>query len=80
MKGYPDNLDTRGMLAGLVAALFSLGAFLGPVVGGSLIDVISFAWTAVIISGLNFSLAIVLIFYIIIKGVLKSPVVKTVMP
>ncbi|OWA49848.1 putative MFS-type transporter SLC18B1 [Hypsibius exemplaris] len=71
-KGYPNNLETRGLLSGLFASLFSLGAFLGPVVGGSLIDVISFDWTAVIIAGLNFFVAGLLMFYLVAQKRIES--------
>lgn len=41
-SGFPDDMTTYGMVAGLWASFFSLGAFVGPSVGGVLYDTIGF--------------------------------------
>lgn len=48
--GYPDTLDTYGMVSGVFNFFFSLGLFLGPIVGGYLNDTLDFEWAAAIIS------------------------------
>lgn len=66
-NGFHDDVNTRGLSCGLFASMFSLGAFLGPVIGGSLIDVISFEWSAFVISCLNFLLAIILFGHLLLS-------------
>uniref|UniRef100_T1J6T1 Major facilitator superfamily (MFS) profile domain-containing protein n=1 Tax=Strigamia maritima TaxID=126957 RepID=T1J6T1_STRMM len=42
--GFPDNIDTYGLVSGYWTSVFAFGAFIGPSVGGILLDVIGFAW------------------------------------
>ncbi|KAI0208720.1 MFS-type transporter SLC18B1 [Lamellibrachia satsuma] len=56
--GYPDTLDTYGMVSGVFNFFFSLGLFLGPILGGYLNDTLDFEWAAAIISFMgSFALA-----------------------
>ncbi|KDR14079.1 MFS-type transporter SLC18B1-like [Zootermopsis nevadensis] len=41
-KGFPDDMTTYGMVSGLWTSFFSLGAFVGPSVGGVLYDTVGF--------------------------------------
>ncbi|XP_076238345.1 MFS-type transporter SLC18B1 [Calliopsis andreniformis] len=40
--GFPDNLETYGLISGLWTSTFALGAFIGPSVAGILLDQIGF--------------------------------------
>lgn len=40
--GYPNDLRTQGLISGLFGAIHSLGALIGPMVGGFLVDWIGF--------------------------------------
>lgn len=41
-SGFPDDMSTYGMVSGLWASFFSLGAFVGPSVAGVLYDAVGF--------------------------------------
>ncbi|KAI8777067.1 MFS-type transporter SLC18B1 [Biomphalaria glabrata] len=57
--GFPDNLSTFGMVSGLFNATYCLGAFIGPTVGGALIEEVGFAYGSTIIAALFFFVMIV---------------------
>ena len=40
--GFPNNLETYGLISGLWTSTFALGAFIGPSVAGILLDNIGF--------------------------------------
>lgn len=40
--GYPNNLESYGLISGLWTSTFAFGAFLGPSVSGVLYDTIGF--------------------------------------
>ncbi|XP_063433423.1 MFS-type transporter SLC18B1-like [Mytilus trossulus] len=42
--GMPENMDTHGIVSGYFNSLFSLGACLGPTVGGAFVDKFGFNW------------------------------------
>ncbi|ESO99372.1 hypothetical protein LOTGIDRAFT_113544 [Lottia gigantea] len=44
--GYEESLDTFGMVSGLYNSAYSLGAFVGPTVGGIITDQYGFGWAA----------------------------------
>ncbi|XP_061173558.1 MFS-type transporter SLC18B1-like [Saccostrea echinata] len=50
--GMEENMDTHGMVSGLFNSCFSLGAFIGPTVGGALADEYGFDWSATVCAGL----------------------------
>ncbi|XP_055331259.1 MFS-type transporter SLC18B1-like [Paramacrobiotus metropolitanus] len=66
-NGFRDDVNTHGLGSGLFASAFSLGAFLGPLIGGSLIDVISFEWSAFLISCINASVAVILLMIVFLR-------------
>jgi hypothetical protein len=41
-SGFNDDLTTYGLISGLWASSFSLGAFVGPSVAGALFDAVGF--------------------------------------
>lgn len=52
-NGFPDDLSTYGLISGIWTSAFALGCFIGPSVGGVLLDHIGFAWSTVIIVALH---------------------------
>jgi len=47
--GFPDTIDTYGLISGLWTSVFAFGAFLGPVVGGALYSSVTFDWAILMI-------------------------------
>ncbi|XP_055352330.1 MFS-type transporter SLC18B1-like [Paramacrobiotus metropolitanus] len=43
--GFPETIDTYGMVSGSLNSAVSLGAFLGPTIGGAFYDDVGFEWT-----------------------------------
>lgn len=43
-SGFPDTVDTYGLISGLWTSVFALGAFIGPTVAGILFDAVGFPW------------------------------------
>uniref|UniRef100_A0A8D3DFE6 Solute carrier family 18 member B1 n=1 Tax=Scophthalmus maximus TaxID=52904 RepID=A0A8D3DFE6_SCOMX len=52
--GFQEGLSTLGMVSGLFGAVWSMGIFYGPVVGGIITQHLSFEWAAAIQGGLAF--------------------------
>jgi len=42
--GFPDTIDTYGLVSGLWTSVFAFGAFIGPTFGGVLYDAVTFRW------------------------------------
>ncbi|XP_051251862.1 MFS-type transporter SLC18B1 [Dicentrarchus labrax] len=59
-QGYEEGLSTLGMVSGLFGAVWSLGMFYGPVVGGLITQHLSFEWAAAVQGGLAFFAAFLL--------------------
>ncbi|KAJ8020511.1 MFS-type transporter SLC18B1 [Holothuria leucospilota] len=51
--GFPDDLSTQGVVSGLFNSLFSLGGFLGPLLGGYLVQRFDFPWASTIFAAAN---------------------------
>lgn len=51
--GFPNNLETYGLISGLWTSTFALGAFIGPSVAGILMDNIGFRNSTVFIDLLH---------------------------
>ncbi|XP_012965666.1 MFS-type transporter SLC18B1 isoform X1 [Mesocricetus auratus] len=47
-NGFEEGISTLGLISGLVSAMWSVGAFMGPVLGGFLYEKIGFEWAAAI--------------------------------
>ncbi|KAI8777068.1 MFS-type transporter SLC18B1 [Biomphalaria glabrata] len=65
--GFPDNLSTFGMVSGLFNAAFCFGAFVGPTIGGALIEKIGFAYGSTIIASFFFVVMIVTSVYFSVR-------------
>ena len=61
--GFEDNIETYGIVSGLYNSVYCFGAFLGPVVGGSLVDHLDFGWTSTVTAGLYWIVCLVSILY-----------------
>ncbi|CAL4144633.1 unnamed protein product [Meganyctiphanes norvegica] len=46
--GLPDNLATYGLVSGIFTSTFSLGCFVGPSLGGYLLDTFGFRWGSIV--------------------------------
>ncbi|MBZ3881500.1 MFS-type transporter SLC18B1 [Sciurus carolinensis] len=47
-NGFEEGLSTLGLVSGLIGAMWSVGAFVGPMLGGFLYEKIGFEWAAAI--------------------------------
>ena len=62
LAGLPDDLSTYGLVSGLWASSFALGAFIGPTVAGVLYDTIGFGWGTTCVAFLH----VLVVFFTII--------------
>ncbi|ESO99178.1 hypothetical protein LOTGIDRAFT_238826 [Lottia gigantea] len=62
-SGYPDNLGTHGLVAGLWSAMYALGDFIGPIWGGYIQDLIGFEW------GLTYTAGACIVIVILLTGI-----------
>lgn len=47
--GFPDTIDTYGLVSGLWTSVFAFGAFVGPTFGGILYDAVTFRWAIMLV-------------------------------
>lgn len=47
-NGFEEGVSTLGLVSGLVGAMWSVGAFMGPMLGGFLYEKIGFEWAAAV--------------------------------
>ncbi|XP_001627861.2 MFS-type transporter SLC18B1 isoform X2 [Nematostella vectensis] len=50
--GLPDDITTHGVLSGIFGSLISVGAFLGPTIGGAMNRWLGFPWSATILAAI----------------------------
>jgi len=48
-SGFPDTIDTYGLISGLWTSVFAFGAFIGPTVGGVLYSAVTFEWAILLV-------------------------------
>jgi len=63
--GFPDTIDTYGLVSGLWTSVFAFGAFVGPTVGGVLYDAVTFRWAIMFICGLEVIAIILIVSYLL---------------
>ncbi|XP_069462774.1 MFS-type transporter SLC18B1 isoform X2 [Ambystoma mexicanum] len=64
-NGFEEGLSTLGLVSGLFSAMWSVGGFLGPTLGGFLNDKFHFEWAAAIQGAISLAVGLaVAIFYI----------------
>ncbi|XP_064480806.1 MFS-type transporter SLC18B1-like isoform X2 [Ornithodoros turicata] len=68
-KGLPNNLSTFAILSGLFSSSFSLGLFIGPIIGGALLDRFGYAWSSTFVFGLQAVVMVMLVFTLICENV-----------
>ncbi|KAM9842147.1 MFS-type transporter SLC18B1 [Aulostomus maculatus] len=71
-EGFEEGLSTLGMVSGLFGAVWSMGMFYGPIVGGLITQHLSFEWAAAIQGGLAFLAAFLLAVYYAYQGTQKQ--------
>uniref|UniRef100_A0A3P8VAU2 Solute carrier family 18 member B1 n=1 Tax=Cynoglossus semilaevis TaxID=244447 RepID=A0A3P8VAU2_CYNSE len=59
-QGFQEGLSTLGMVSGLFSAVWCLGMFYGPIVGGFITQNLNFEWAAAVQGGLTFLAALLL--------------------
>jgi len=64
--GFPDTIDTYGLVSGLWTSVFAFGAFVGPTFGGILYDAVTFNWALLFIVGMELIAAVLLIGFLIV--------------
>ncbi|RXG59967.1 MFS-type transporter SLC18B1 [Armadillidium vulgare] len=62
-RGFPDNLDTYGLISGIWTSTFALGAFIGPTLAGYLLDTIGFRNATMVVVALHVFVFLFLMFY-----------------
>ncbi|XP_019909555.2 MFS-type transporter SLC18B1 isoform X2 [Esox lucius] len=66
--GFEDGLSTLGLVSGLFGAVWSIGMFCGPTLGGFITQQLSFEWAASVQGGLAFLAAFFLGVYFLYQG------------
>lgn len=59
-QGFSEGLSTLGMVSGMFGAVWSMGMFYGPTVGGLITQHLSFEWAAAVQGGLGCLAALLL--------------------
>ncbi|KAG5883594.1 hypothetical protein JTB14_004788 [Gonioctena quinquepunctata] len=62
--GFPNNVETYGLISGLWTSTFALGAFIGPSVSGILFDIIGFAHSTMFVVVVHLLVALVVTIFI----------------
>lgn len=62
-KGFPDNLDTYGLVSGIWTSTFALGAFIGPTLSGYLYDVVGFRSATMVVVAMHILVFLILVLF-----------------
>jgi len=76
-SGFPDTIDTYGLVSGLWTSVFAFGAFVGPTFGGLLYDAITFRWAIFLVIIAEVMSFTALMSYLIYDYCIKTPVSPT---
>ncbi|GIY24981.1 MFS-type transporter SLC18B1 [Caerostris darwini] len=71
-RGFPDNLATYGMVSALFSTSCSIGAFVGPSIGGLLLDTTGYRMGTVVIFALEAAFLIILLVYLFMVALKKK--------
>ncbi|GIY29287.1 MFS-type transporter SLC18B1 [Caerostris extrusa] len=71
-RGFPDNLATYGMVSALFSTSCSIGAFVGPSIGGLLLDTTGYRMGTVVIFALEAAFLIILLLYLFMVALKKK--------
>ncbi|XP_041465048.1 MFS-type transporter SLC18B1-like [Lytechinus variegatus] len=58
-NGFPDDMSTQAVVSGIFSSLLALGNFVGPSIGGVVVHLYSFNWSATVIGGIQIGVAII---------------------
>merc|ERR1711981_1560238 len=67
LNGFPDTIDTYGLVSGLWTSVFALGAFVGPALAGILFDAVGFPWATMLIIGNEIVVMILLTLWLFMR-------------
>ncbi|XP_015916843.1 MFS-type transporter SLC18B1 [Parasteatoda tepidariorum] len=70
-RGFPDNLATYGMVSALFSTACSTGAFIGPSLGGFLLDTTGYRMGTVVILSLEIFFMVILVTYVVYSNIKK---------
>ncbi|XP_031570582.1 MFS-type transporter SLC18B1-like [Actinia tenebrosa] len=70
--GLPDDIRTHGVLSGIFGSLISIGAFLGPTIGGTMNHYLGFNWSATILAGILAVQGVVLAVFSTCEALMKT--------
>ncbi|XP_021429467.2 MFS-type transporter SLC18B1 isoform X1 [Oncorhynchus mykiss] len=81
-NGFEEGLSTLGLVSGLFGAVWSIGMFCGPTLGGFTTQQLSFEWAASVQGGLAFLAAFFLGIYFLCQGTRqrRAPQIKRKIP
>lgn len=71
-RGFPDNLATYGMVSALVSTSCSIGAFIGPSIGGFLLENTGYKRGTVVVFALEVFFMFVLVAYMILRRIRRK--------
>lgn len=60
-SGFPDTIDTYGLVSGLWTSTFALGAFIGPTLAGILFDSVGFPYGTLLIIAIHILVLLLLL-------------------
>ncbi|KAM4624937.1 MFS-type transporter SLC18B1 [Polymixia lowei] len=75
-QGFDEGLSTLGMVSGLFGAVWSMGMFYGPTVGGLITQHLNFEWASAVQGGLGCLAAVLLGAYYVIRSLQQPRVVR----
>uniref|UniRef100_UPI00398F11F6 MFS-type transporter SLC18B1 isoform X2 n=1 Tax=Pristiophorus japonicus TaxID=55135 RepID=UPI00398F11F6 len=68
-NGFEEGIGTLGLVSGLFGAFWSLGSFIGPILGGYLYDKLNFEWAAAIQGAFPFTFGTLMGLYLLVEMV-----------
>ncbi|KAH9513777.1 hypothetical protein Btru_042116 [Bulinus truncatus] len=71
--GFENNLDTYGIVSGLFVSIFSVGAFVSPMMSGVIVDEIGFRHGVTVVSGINFFAILCCASYFLLRWCKREP-------
>ncbi|XP_077561617.1 MFS-type transporter SLC18B1-like isoform X1 [Haemaphysalis longicornis] len=81
-RGFPDDLSTYGLVSSVFTASHSMGAFVGPTLGGYLLDTVGYRMATMVLLGNELLLVSWLCFYVLARRQTapdREPLLKEVM-
>ncbi|XP_077560290.1 MFS-type transporter SLC18B1-like isoform X2 [Haemaphysalis longicornis] len=81
-RGFPDDLSTYGLVSSVFTASHSMGAFVGPTLGGYLLDTVGYRMATMVLLGNELLLVAWLCFYVLARRQTapdREPLLKEVM-